>query len=350
MRSKSTVAPWYSTLASVGVMLLVACGKAPAPEQADSGSSLPAGRVIEVRDTTITAVLDAAGVAEPIQRAVLSTKLMGTVTAVLVQEGQTVQRGQLVATIDARDLDARRARVHAGLAEAEAVQRDAASQAQRFRALYADSAATRVQLDAVETALSRADAGVGSARAAVAEVEAMRAYAEVRAPFAGVVTEKSLDAGAFAAPGAPILSLEDGSQLRISVTVAPTVASGIRRGMVVTGTVERAAVEATIEGLAPTPGGGMYRVNAIVQNPLGEYPIGGAATLRIPQGTRTGVLVPVEAIVREGDLTGVRVQSSTGTELRWVRLGTPAGAMVEALSGLRHGDRILVPTLPEDGR
>jgi len=337
-------------LASTAAALLVACGGAPSPERADPGPTLPAGRMVEVRDTAIAALLDAPGTAEPMQRATLSTKLMGSVTAVLVREGEAVLKGQLLARIDARDLQAKRAQVHAGLAEAEAVQRDAATQAQRFRALYADSAATRAQLDAAETGLARADAGVRSAHAAAAELEAMRAYSEVRAPFRGVVTERLVDPGAFAAPGAPIVTVEDGSRLRISVMVAPSTATALVRGMKLAGTVERAAVQATVEGVAPLSAGGVYMVNAIVDNRRGEYPIGGAATLGIPQGIRTGLLVPVDAIVREGDLTGVRVQSGAGTELRWVRLGTPVGEMVEVLSGLRNGDRVFVPESLEGRR
>jgi Fe2+ transport system protein FeoA len=47
--------------------------------------------------------------------------------------------------------------------------------------------------------------------------------------------------------------------------------------------------------------------------------------------------------VREGDLTGVRVQSGSGLSLRWVRLGVAAGESVEVLSGLKAGDRVFVP-------
>ncbi len=343
MRRKTKGAPWQLVLASMTTVLLVACGKAPAPERAELGATLPAGRMVEVRDTTIAAILDAPGTAEPMQRATMSTKLMGTVMAVLVREGEMVSTGQLLARIDARDLQAKRAQVQAGLAEAEAVQRDAATQAQRFRALYADSAATQAQLDAVETGLARADAGVRSAHAAAAELDATRAYAEVRAPFRGIVTKRFMDPGAFAAPGAPIVTVEDGSRLRISVMVAPSSATALRRGMRLAGTVERMPVEAIVEGVAPSSAGGVYTVNAIVENRRGVYPIGGAATLSVPQGSRSGLLVPVDAIVREGDLTGVRVQSGAGTELRWVRLGRPTGEMVEALSGLRNGDRVFVP-------
>ena len=73
-----------------------------------------------VRDTTIAATQEATAVAEPFAQAMLSTKLMGTVTAVLVKEGDKVSAGQPLVRIDARDLDAKRQQVQAGIASAEA--------------------------------------------------------------------------------------------------------------------------------------------------------------------------------------------------------------------------------------
>jgi RND family efflux transporter MFP subunit len=306
--------------------------------------------VIEVRDTTIPSVLEAAGIAEPMRRATLSTKLMGTVTGVAVHEGQRVRAGQVLARIDAREVSARQSQAQAGIAEAEAVHRDAVTQAGRFRALYADSAATRAQLDAAETGLARAEAAVRTARAAASEVDVMRGYAELRAPFDGIVTQRLVDPGAFVAPGSPVVTVEDGSRLRINVTVAPAAAASLRPGARLRATIENEPAEAVVEGVAPTPTGALYTVNAIVSNPRGEHPAGGAATLRIPQGIRTGILIPEAAVIREGDLTGVRISAAGGLERRWVRLGLAADGLVEVLSGLRTGERIFVPQAAEGGR
>lgn len=337
-------------LASIG-----GCGgQSPASGPGPGTSAATTGqvqeRVIEVRDTTIPAILEVAGTAQPLLRATLSTRLMGTVTAVLVQEGAQVTAGQLLARVDARDLAAKQAQVQAGIAEAEAVRRDAVTQAERFRALYADSAATRAQLDAAETGLARAEAGARSAEAAARELDATAAYAAIRAPFAGMVTQRFVDPGAFVAPGAPIATVQDVSRLRIVAAAAPGVASSLRPGARLPGTIERVPVTAVVEGVVPAPSGAVYTVNAIVNNTRGAHPAGGAATLRLPLGTRTGLLVPVAALVRQGDLTGVRIQSSTGTSLRWVQAGTVTGDQVEILSGLRSGDRVVIPAPAADER
>ena len=59
--------------------------------------------------------------------------------------------------------------------------------------------------------------------------------------------------------------------------------------------------------------------------------------------------MPEEALIREGDLLGVRVQTGAGSELRWIRAGRVADGAVEVLSGLRSGERILIPAPPRDG-
>lgn len=326
--------------------LPAACGGPPAPPRTGEPAA-PTGRVLEVRDTIVAAMLEAAGIAEPIQAATLSTRLMGAVASVLVQEGQRVSAGQLLARIEAGELVARRAQAEAGIAGADAVYQDALVQAQRFRALFADSAASRAQLEAAETGLARAEAGLRTARAGAGALEAVEAYAQVRAPFAGVVTKRFVDPGAFVAPGAPVVAIEDASRLRLSVTVAPGAATALVAGARLDGTIEGRPASATIEGVAAA-GGALYTVNAIVDNRDRRYPSGGAVVLRIPQGTRTTILVPDAALVREGDLTGVRIQTARGAELRWVRVGAPVGERVEVLSGLKAGDRVFVPADDED--
>jgi multidrug efflux pump subunit AcrA (membrane-fusion protein) len=134
MRWTTIFSAGRTALLVAGLGVLPACRRQPAPDGTGDTAAPPAGRVIEVRDTTIPAVLEAAGIAAPIQRATLSTKVMGAVTSVLVQEGTRVRTGQVLARIDARDIAAKRAQTAAGVADADAVHKDALTQAQRFRA------------------------------------------------------------------------------------------------------------------------------------------------------------------------------------------------------------------------
>ncbi|MHB1861982.1 MAG: efflux RND transporter periplasmic adaptor subunit [Gemmatimonadaceae bacterium] len=331
----------FARALAIGGLVVAAACSGPTPQHAATSAAPTAGTPYVVADSTIQSVLDAAGTAQPITEATLSTKLMGTVTDVLVHEGDVVAAGQPLVHIDARDLVARDAQIQAAIAGAEAVQHDAQTQAARIRALYADSAATRAQLDAAETGLARANAGVAAANASARELDATRAYADVRAPFAGIVTQRFVDPGAFAAPGAPLVTVQNMSRLRVSVNAAPEDVRGLARGAHVQATIEDTTVTATVEGVVPAAGN-IYTINAIVDNPRHRLTAGGAASIAIPQGRRTAVLVPLAAIRREGDLTGVVVRETTGDELRWVRLGAVRGTFVEVTSGLRAGTTIVV--------
>ena len=323
--------------------VMAACTPRSSERQSETAMPRVDGAAIPVLDTTIAASLDAAGVAEPFQQATLSTKLMGMVVAVPVREGDTVSAGQLLVRIDARDLAAKEAQTAAAIADAEANRTEAAAQARRIRALYADSAATRAQLDAVETGLARAEAGVRTAHAAAAEVGAVSDYASVRAPFAGVVTRRFVDPGAFAAPGAPLVAVQDVARLRITANATPDAVRSLRRGSAIAGTIEGRAVSATVEGVVPAASGNLYTVNAIVVNRDKAVLAGSVATLSLPLGSRRAFVVPARAIRREGNLTGVIVRSETGDRLRWIRVGNAQGEVVEVTSGLQAGDQVVVP-------
>jgi RND family efflux transporter MFP subunit len=323
-----------------------ACSRAPnAKNFAGTSTSTPStAPTYTVRDTSVDALFDAVGVAAPVRQATLSTKLMASVTEVLVHEGDRVVAGQLLVRVDARDLSAKAAQVAASVAEAKAVHRDALTQANRIRALYADSAAARAQLDAAETGLARAEAGLRAARAAAAELGAVSSYSEVHAPFAGIVTKRFVDPGAFATPGTPLVAIQDVSALRITASATPEIAHQIHRGQVLSATIENHPVQATVEGVVPAQAGNMYEINALVSNTGATFLAGSAATLSLPTGMRTLLVVPAAAIVREGDLTGVTLRTAHGDERRWIRLGRPSAGFVEVSAGLRAGDRVVLPS------
>lgn len=324
-----------------GAALLAACGGEDAPVPA--ATEAPAGTPVAARDTLLPAIIEAAGTAEPLQQATLSTRLMASVLEVTVREGDRVQVGQLLVRLDTGDLDAKAGQVAAGLAEAEAMEREAEAMAERIRALYRDSAATRVQLDQVETGLARAQAAVRTARAAAAEVDAHRAYARITAPFAGGVVRRFVDPGAMAAPGAPLVMVEDATRLRVRVTAAPEHASGLGRGRTVVVRIEGRTVTGEVEGVVRAMAGNMAQVNVLVPNREGAFVTGSAATVELPQGTRPGVVIPEAALVREGDLVGVHLVTQGGVARRWIRVGRSLpGGLVEVLSGLAAGDQVLV--------
>jgi len=172
-------------------------------------------------------------------------------------------------------------------------------------------------------------------------IAATASYAEVRAPFPGVVTRRFVDPGSFAAPGAPLVTVEDAGTLRVTVSAAPDAVRGLKAGTAVTAIIGEVTANAKVEGVVPS-GPNLYTVNALVPNAKGEFLSGSSATLALPRGTRKAIMVPSGAVVRQGDLTGVRALSDGQPTLRWVKLGRTADGMTEVLSGLAAGDTVVV--------
>ncbi len=337
--------PLFLERGSIMLALLsafTACSPSPStPEPAATPTT--AGEFVAVRDSVVASTIEFNGVATPVQQATVATKLMGSVSEVLVHEGDAVTRGQPLVRIDARDIEAKAAEAAAGAAAATAARDHAITQAARMRRLYADSAAPKAMLDAAETGLAQAEAGLRAASATSAEVESVGDYAVVRAPFAGVVTRRFVDPGAFASPGMPLVTIQDASRLRLVATATPDLARALLRGAQLDATVDGRPARASIEGVIPSSAGGVYTINALVANPALTFAAGTSATLTVRVGTRHALLVPAAAIVRDGDLTGVRVRAGTGSELRWVKAGARAGGSIEILSGVRSGEQVLVP-------
>ncbi|MCU0616470.1 MAG: biotin/lipoyl-binding protein, partial [Gemmatimonadaceae bacterium] len=133
----------------VGVMLatsaltLAACGGVndDAPTPTRPLASAEGMRSVAVIDSVLPDVTEAVGTATPLLSSTISTKLMAAVTDVHVREGDVVREGQLLVTLDVRDIDAKATQAEGNLQSAQAMLADAEVQTARMRSLFADSAA-----------------------------------------------------------------------------------------------------------------------------------------------------------------------------------------------------------------
>jgi len=331
------------TAAILGTVALAALSGCEKREKVAAAPSRVEGTAIAVRDSVVPSVFEATGTASPRLVADLSTRLMGTVLSVSVQEGAHVRAGQVLLHVDGSDLAARSEGVASGLEAAKAQLALAEVQARRMRSLVADSAAPRSALDQAEAELDRARAGWVQAKSQGAELRTNQGYARIVAPFAGRVVSRLVDPGMMAAPGAALLRVEDASVLRIAATTSTTSAQGLVAGKRLRARVDGHDVEAVVEGVVPSGTGNLTIVNALVQNSRDSIPSGAVATLLLPRGERSVRLVPASAVQCEGDLEGVWVRTAQGDLRRWIRTGSSYGADLEVLSGLESADTVLVP-------
>ena len=189
--------------------------------------------VIAAQSATVPDWLEAVGTVRAAQSTQIASQTMGNIVEIRAQEGDRVQSGQILAVIDDSQP---RAAVEQSAAAVTAAQKEvssaeselalAQSTLKRYQQLYDKKSVSPQEFDEIKTrsqaAESRRDmarAGEAQAAAALTQSRTSLGNTQIRAPFAGVVTEKKADAGTFASPGMPLFTLEDTRSYRLEAMV-----------------------------------------------------------------------------------------------------------------------------------
>lgn len=283
-----------------------------------------------VASESLAAVIDAPATVRPAERAVISAKLTGTIATLPWGLGQEVRRGDILITLAAPETEARVRQAQAQLAEAERA-------TERERVLVAKGVNAPDSLRNAEDRMRFAQAGL-------AEAEAMLAHATIRAPFAGVVTEKQVLPGDLATPGLPLLALESTSRLRAEGTVPEQAAAALRLGSPLTVALNDNAppVDGVIEELSAAADAVSRSVLVKVALPPGTARSGQFARLRVVIGRTDALLVPAGAITYFGQMERVFVVEEGRAQLRLVKTGREDQGRVEILSGLHPGESVIL--------
>ena len=366
---KSTRIIWIAAAA-----LSAACSSSRSHGADDGVAASVVTAAAEVTD--LASSIEAGGVVRSRVTALIASRVMAPIVDVRVRPGDRVRRGDVLVTLDARDLRANDARaeaatlsatesVHAAEAEVRAAQ-SAAHLARlthdRVATLQAKRSATNDELDqavatlataeaqhaAAQARLAAATAGREAAKAAADAAAVTATYATLTAPFDGIVTERSAEPGSMAAPGASLLTLEDPTTYRLEVRIDDTRAAQLaRRGDAGIQLDDRD--ESTTGRIVE-----IARVDPMSHTFLVKLDLPPGLTVRSGQfgrATFTGqprraLTIPTSALVRRGQLTFVFVLGSDQrAHLQPISIGAVAGDRVEVLAGVRQNDRVV--TSPE---
>ncbi len=260
------------------------------------------------------------------ERAVLATRMSGTIRQVRVDIGSRVSAGEALVTLDTKEIDAR-------IESAEAAAQLARQWHDRIASLAADGAATAQELDDAVARLDVAEAGLRDARA-------QRDYVVLRAPFSGVITARRADPGDLAVPGVPILEMIGEGGLKIEADLPADLAGRLSVGDVIAvhrpETAERYPARVTRAVPAIERTSRRFRIEARFDaDPSGLPDIAPGTFVRIEldEPTSTTRWIPADAVISRGQLNGVYVVDGEQLRLRWVRLGQRIGDAVELLAG-----------------
>ena len=325
---------------------LLAAGAVSAQPPAATGA-------VELREVEDFYAADA--VIESLHEATVSAQIAGQVTQILVDAGDRVRRGQVLARIDTREVDAQVASARAQVAQAEAALAQAQLNYDRTKSLVAQNFLSQSALDKADADLKTARAALEAARAGTTQATTGRSFAELRAPIDGVVTQRLMEPGELATPGRGVVAIHDPAALRAVGTIPQFVLP--RTARVDTAVIELPSVQQRVKAARVTvlPAADprllstQVRADLPADAPAGVVP-GTAAKVLVPIGRSRKLVVPSAAVVRRSELTAVYVVSDGSRQLRQVRVGSAvADGAVEVLAGLSAGERVALDPLRGSG-
>lgn len=351
--------PALAALALAGVLAaaLPIPAAAQAAERAPAAEAAPMilhpAEIWEVRPQRLTQTVRISGTVQPSRRAELSAQVSGIAEAVQVLPGEAVAEGQVLVEIATADLQLQLEAQQASLASTRVQLQSARAALARANALSASGVASRTALDDAQSQVEVLEASLVSLETQVRLAQTNLARATIRAPFAGVIATRAVEAGQLVNPGAALVSLVDLSTVTVEA-VAPLI-----------DTMDLAVGQTAILGL---PGEGQGALVALVEriNPVAEpgtrsikfyltLPntdgilrggtfLTGHVELRVAEDA---LAVPRDAIFQHEGAAHVLVVRDGRAALQAVETGPSwsSGSLVQVTAGLAPGERIVAMSL-----
>jgi RND family efflux transporter MFP subunit len=316
--------------------------------------------VIVAQKTTVPDWVEAAGTVRASQTSQVSSQVMGNIVEIRTHEGDRVQAGQVLAILDDTQsrsaTDQATATVTSAEKEVSAADSDlalAVTTLKRYQQLYEKKSVSPQEFDEIKARYQSAEArrdmaraGQAQANASLTQARTSLGYTRIRAPFAGVVTERKVDAGTLASPGMPLFTIEDTRSYRLEVAVDESDLRLVRIGQVSPVTIDalgNAKLSGKVVQIVPAADPASRSFLVKVELPADARLRSGLfGRALFPRGERSALLVPSTSLVERGQLQGVYVLDANQIAgLRYVTLGKSTGEQAEVLSGLQEGEKLV---------
>ena len=363
---------------------MTGCGGEHAATKKTEDLPAVAVHLTDAVEATVSEEYVATGTVKARTTTVLSARVMGYLRELKPQAGEMVKAGDVVAVLDAKDIETGVKQAEAARNEARSVipevdnaiaaakaQLDLAdSTFQRMKSLLDQKSITSQEFDEVAAKQRMARANYEMARArrqqieqkirqsdeAVAQATILRGYTTVTAPFAGVVIERKAEPGMLAAPGMPLLVLEQAGSYRLEAGVEESRLGRIRIGMAVKVDLESTdqPLSGRVEEIVPAMDAGSRTFTVkIGMTGGGTLRSGMFGRARFAIGEKKALVAPWTALVEQGQVQKVFVVDGGVARGRLVTTGARQGGTVEILSGLSKGEKLVAPvpaTLADGGK
>jgi len=346
-------------------------------------SAMPMGGEFVVKQAEGAPTVSVGGTVIPYKAVTLAAQLPGRVKYLAGIEGDTFKKGDLLVTIDDRELLANRQALLAQMQSADAAWRNAGMQYNReifsprsrnppggmaipnlfdqmftrpmesFTGERSQGAELSADLYSSGTQIEQARSTIMRLRAELQALDSKLRDARSIAPFDGVIVKKFIEVGDTVQPGQPLLNYADVEYLQVEVDVPARLRPGLREGMMIHAEldVNHRRVPVRVAQIFPMADPQRHTVKIKFDLPQGVAEPGMYSKVLVPDfqaPARANPVVPESAIRYNGSLPGVYVLDAQGNpDLRLIRIGQPVpGGLITVLSGLRPGERILADPPP----
>jgi RND family efflux transporter MFP subunit len=305
-----------------------------------------------------SATIDLPGRLEAYSQAQIYARVSGYIKSWNADIGAPVKAGQLLAEIDAPDLDQQILQAQADLSSAQANAVLAEAMLQRSQSLIRSGAVTKQELDQRTADSANRQGLASSAQANLDRLRVLEKYKSIAAPFDGLVTQRATDIGALinagASGGPALFVVSDASRLRVYVNVpqnyVPSIKIGTKARLSVPeypGRTFTATVNASAQSVDVASG--TTRIQLLVDNADGELMTGAFADVQLELAhPEIAINVPASAlIVGQSGLHVATVGRDDRVVLKQIAIARDLGTVVEVASGLTADDRVIES--PPDG-
>ena len=330
--------------------------------------------VAQIYPSQSLSVLNASGYIVAERKAAVASKITGRLVALMVEEGSKVKKGQIIARMESDDVTAAKNQAAANLVNALAALEQAKTDRNiarrenfRYQGLGADGSVSQSDWDAINTRYKRSEEGVKVAEANVlalkAALEGAKAgldYTLIRAPFDAVVLTKNADIGdivtpfaAVATAKAAVVTIADMRSLQVEVDVSETNIVGVRVGQACDIQLDalpairfRGEVYTIVPTVDRTKATVLVKVRFLDKDPR-MLPDMSAKVSFLSRNLKTEERKPRlavigSALVGKTDQTHVFVIQGNHVQETSVQTGVKLGDMIEIISGLKSGDRVVI--------
>ena len=309
-------------------------GMGGGPPGMGSRGGLPIAVVTQVvSEQALARELKSLGTAQARDAVEITAKVSNLVTALRFADGQFVREGAVLVELDS-------AQVRADLAAAEAAYAESLSQFQRAQELLPTQVLSQAQFEQISATKLANAARVDAARARLEDTV-------IRAPFDGRVGLRRVSVGSLISPGTVITTLDDSRLIKIDFGVPEANLTALREGLPV-GVSSVAYPGQIFDGRVTSidsridPASRSVLVRAEVPNETGLLKPGMFLNVSLQRDARSAIVVPEEALVPEEDRQYVYVVTAGVAEKREVEIGARRPGLVEIVSGLKAGERVVI--------